>query len=581
MQRSSKGLVRHVRTFSSTGLTITDPLVLYRHYVDSGRIRPDEAQYRAALEFQNLYYRVKDYMPKPDFKRKIEKLTQLLEETGQQQPKIWYSPERKTLALIQTITDEDEIAMIDAPRGLLVHGEVGSGKSMLMDMFAASLPHASKRRWHYHNFMLSVYGRIHRETQRNIQLSYMPQDSVKQKFKLQNEYVLLKIAEELVDESAILLLDEFMLPDIAAAKIVQTLFTFIFKMGGIVVATSNRLPKELYSAGFNRSQFGSFYDILQSRCVSFDMRSGTDWRQVLCDDSASKESVRRYWLSGQRRTEWNKMLESVHGEDKGVPLELKVYGRSLIVPWQQDGVAKFSFAELCDVPLAGADYITIASTFHTVILDNVPVLPLIKKNQARRLITLLDALYECRVKLIIRAEANPDDLFFPDETKSTSREESVLDQEMYSRVDLDLSSPYRPNVSLYQDIHETPSKPKLGPDYTKTSAFTGEDEQFAFKRAISRLKEMTGSDAWWAGEWTPIDSSAREWERVETAERALANDKKREFINNAIPFRTSPDPPPKFSFVHFWSTVVWGPGKRQDERTQRWLQGSDVFKRDN
>lgn len=115
---------------------------------------------------------------------------------------------------------------------------------MLMDLFAASLPHGSKRRWHYHNFMLSVYSRIHRETQRSQQLKYLPEASIKrQRIVLQNEYVLLKIAQELVDESAVLLLDEFMLPDIAAAKIVKTLFTFFFKMGGVLVATSNRLPK--------------------------------------------------------------------------------------------------------------------------------------------------------------------------------------------------------------------------------------------------------------------------------------------------------------------------------------------------
>ncbi|KAK9388080.1 ATPase [Lipomyces mesembrius] len=202
---------------------------------------------------------------------------------------------------------------------------------------------------------------------------------------LQNEYLLLKIAEELIDESAILLLDEFMLPDIAAAKIVKALFT---------------LPKapELYSADFKKSQFRSFYDIVQARSTMTgdiyfvrNLRHPQRQRMIRSSDTGCKA----------KRVNWRGLRQSIRKES--TTSELLVYGRALKVPWQKDRIALLTFDLLCDVPLAGADYITLASTYHTLVLDGPPQLPVIKKNQARRLTTLLDALYECRVRLIIRA----------------------------------------------------------------------------------------------------------------------------------------------------------------------------------
>ncbi|KAK9477758.1 AFG1-like ATPase-domain-containing protein, partial [Lipomyces japonicus] len=631
------------------GLTITDPLVLYHHHVDSGRIRPDEAQHRAAIEFQKLYYRVKDYMPSQDFMRQVEKLALLLEESEDQDnnpdnsnnPMPWFSPERHTLALIKTLSDEEDLFNLNTPQGLLVHGEVGSGKSMLMDLFAVSLPHASKRRWHYHNFMLSIYSRIHRQTIKNQELKNLPLTSLKRKVSLQNEYVLLKIAHELIEESAILLLDEFMLPDIAAAKIVKTLFTYYFKMGGVLVATSNRLPKELYSADFKRAQFTSFYDVLQARCVSYDMRSNNDWRELLSnqatenlDHSGHVFTIRRYWIQADHEEQdWQQAINQICGtsdfEKMGKPARLTVYGRPLHVPWQYNQIAKFHFDDICEMPLAGADYITLASTYHTLILDGVPALKLIKKNQARRLITLLDALYECRVRLVIRAETVIDDLFFADakqenqhkndnnatQIRQASNEDS-LELEMYSEVDRDLSSPYRPNVSSYHDTETvsaystsaaaTASQEQANSkNFTRASAFTGEDERFAYKRAISRVREMTGSDAWWSTQnWIPVDPDARPWETIDTSttlSSSSSSSNNRGSVAHAAnhdlsmqrlfkhgdgnhnaessPFRKHPEPAPKFSAAHFWSMIKWGEAgrKTEDKITKRWLRGTDAF----
>ncbi|KAK9461718.1 AFG1-like ATPase-domain-containing protein [Lipomyces oligophaga] len=613
------GSSQTIREEQQTGLAITDPYVFYRQCVALGRISPDDAQLRAALEFQKLYYRVKDYTPPVDFRARLEKLARLLEDSEQINHKIWYSPERETVALIRTLSDEEELYDINCPQGLLIHGEVGSGKSMLMDLFADSLPHGSKRRWHYHNFMLWVYARIHRESERNRKASRLGigqlDRSGKLRVRLQEEFVLLQVAQDLMAESAILLLDEFMLPDIAAAKIVKTLFTYFFKMGGILVATSNRLPKELYSADFNKSQMSSFYNILQARCVTYDMRSGNDWRTIL-SERENKTVEERYWVHEQGENmksnaeeEWTKYVEKVVGRKReGNAEEIIVYGRRVQVPWQNEGAAIFKFSELCDSPLGSADYISLTARYHTIVIDDVPVLKVNMKNQARRLITLIDALYESRVRLIMRAQVPVEGLFFPDATVELAGqddkledEEDSLEQEMFSEVDMELESPSRPNVASYDETEKvrrferaaTPSaggsesgmetSKRADEGYTKTSAFTGEDEKFAYKRAISRLREMTSSDEWWTeGQWSPVERSTREWETEDglfdsgSAENSLwlgqssGRNRTNERQKDA----------PRFSLMHFWSLVDWGrnAGRKKDERTRRWLRGVNYYR---
>jgi protein AFG1 len=197
-----------------------------------------------------------------------------------------------------------------------------------------------------------------------------------------------------------------------------------------------------------------------------------------------------------------------------------IYGRKVPVPRHLEGVASWTFEELCESTLGPADYITLASTFHTLILDKVPVLHVSRKNEARRLITLLDALYESRCKLIIRAESDPDNLFFPETTASASAAADGTRQndndggdavypETLSEVYQDQTSPFRPNISAYKDSSKSGYDPDedsdFGPiprkgneigrqiDFGMTGSFTGEDEKFAYKRASSRLWEMCGA----------------------------------------------------------------------------------------
>jgi protein AFG1 len=218
---------------------------------------------------------------------------------------------------------------------------------------------------------------------------------------------------------------------------------------------------------------------------------------------------------------------------------LLVYGRKFPVQRHLEGVTYWSFQELCGGTFGSADYITLASTFHTLILDQVTVLTLLQKNEARRLITLLDALYENRCKLLIRADAGPDDLFFP-ETNAARSESSrpendggdAVYPETLSEIYQDQTSPFRPNISSYTNEPRAGYDPDedsdFGPvprrgnengrqvDFGMISSFTGEDERFAFKRARSRLWEMCGL-RWYArsepGWWKPLPLEVRRWER--------------------------------------------------------------------
>ena len=249
---------------------------------------------------------------------------------------------------------------------------------------------------------------------------------------------------------------------------------------------------DLYATDFRKAQFKSFLDILQARCVSFDMRSKHDYRK------GHEHEPTRYFRHDQDG--WEETCTHVMGT-RVPPKSITVYCRIIKVnSVGSTGAARFDFSELCEEYLGPADYLSIASTFPIVIIDNVPILTLLMKNEARRFITLLDALYECRVKLLIRAASSPDTLFFPD-ADNLRTENDLLWTESYTKAQLDMTTPYRPNVSIYTGGNEAERVVHVPlvdrpVDSSKLTTFTGEDERFAFRRAVSRLYEMP-SQRWW------------------------------------------------------------------------------------
>ena len=215
------------------------------------------------------------------------------------------------------------------------------------------------------------------------------------------------VAEELAAEAWLLCFDEFHVTDIADAMIIGRLFAHIFERGIVMVATANVPPDELYKDGLNRALFLPFIDMLKLRMDIVRLSARTDFRLeklagqpvwYVSDDAATDASLDQAWCR-------------LTGSERGAPRELALKGRSIHVPRAFMGVARFSFSDLCEQPLAAADYLRIAREFHTIILDHVPVMTYDSRDAAKRFIILIDTLYDMNVKLIASAAAPPDALY--------------------------------------------------------------------------------------------------------------------------------------------------------------------------
>lgn len=282
------------------------------------------------------------------------------------------------------------------PRGLYIWGDVGRGKTMLMDLFMAGSPVRRKRRVHFHEFMGEVQERIHAHRQRLKAGETRESDPIE------------PVAEAIAEDAWLLCFDEFTVTDIADAMILGRLFEKLFARGVVVVATSNVVPDDLYAGGLNRSLFVPFIGMLKQHLTVHRLASRTDYR-------LEKLAGHPVWIvpTGQeadaRVSEaWNRLT----GHDDGQPATLSVKGRAVAVPRQAQGVARFAFSDLCEKPLAAADYLAIAHAYHTVLIDRIPVLQgLEKRNEAKRLIILIDALYDNRVKLVASADGEPNGLY--------------------------------------------------------------------------------------------------------------------------------------------------------------------------
>ncbi|MBZ9658822.1 cell division protein ZapE [Mesorhizobium sp. ESP-6-4] len=280
-------------------------------------------------------------------------------------------------------------------KGLYIHGGVGRGKTMLMDMFFELLPVRRKRRVHFNDFMADVQDRIqkHRQARKN--------GDVKE------DDPIPPVARALADEAWVLCFDEFSVTDIADAMILSRLFSALFANGVVLVATSNVAPENLYRDGLNRQLFLPFISLLERNAHVMTLDAEKDYRQeklnrqpvyVTPDDAAAERALDKAWKA------------MTHGQPTGeVTLTLK--GRQLVVPRAAGDAARFSFADLCEKPLGARDYLAIAGRFSTVFIDHVPVLGEGKRNEAKRFILLIDTLYDHRMRLVMSAAAPPERLY--------------------------------------------------------------------------------------------------------------------------------------------------------------------------
>ena len=280
-------------------------------------------------------------------------------------------------------------------KGLYVCGEVGRGKTMLMDLFFATSVVKRKRRVHFHEFMADVHERVHVFRQ-DIKNGALPERDPIQ-----------RAAAAIAEETWLLCFDEFHVTDIADAMILGRLFTRLFELGVVVVATSNLAPGELYKDGLNRGLFLPFIALLQRHCEVVRLEARIDFRLEKLTGMPTWYVPANAIADAALDDAWRRLA----GEHAGSPHELVVKGHIVRVPKAAMGVARFSFDDLCAQPLAATDYLKIAHEFHTVVLDRIPVMEHARRNEAKRFIILIDTFYDHAVKLLASAQAQPDRLY--------------------------------------------------------------------------------------------------------------------------------------------------------------------------
>lgn len=334
----------------------------YQALVSSGTIERDAAQARIADAFAALEQRLSAY-----------------------------KPVRKQRLLGRLFRDKDD----EPPRGLYIHGEVGRGKTMLMDMFFQNSHVEHKRRAHFHEFMADVHERI-----------YAYRQSIA-RGELANGDVITLTASAIFDEAWLLCFDEFHVTDIADAMILGRLFAKLFELGTVVVATSNVAPDDLYKGGLNRALFLPFIAQIEAHMNVMRLDARTDFR-------LEKLTGVKMWLvpdDGDASSALNKAWAKMTGNAPRKPRDIPIKGRILHVPCSAQGVARFAFADLCEAPLAASDYLRLARDYHTILVDHIPVMDYPQRNAAKRFISLIDTLYDNAVKLMASAAADPVSLY--------------------------------------------------------------------------------------------------------------------------------------------------------------------------
>ncbi|KAJ7094456.1 ATPase [Mycena belliarum] len=408
---------------------------MYRNLVQSGALRGDAHQTRIIQKLQDLHDKLVGYDPPRIAQRgPASFLSRLLPSFGSGEPT---GPPPS------------------APKGLYLYGDVGTGKTMLMDLFYSTLPPdiKRKRRVHFHAFMIDVHKRVHavKASAGNVGDPILP------------------VAKDLANEASVLCFDEFQVTDIADAMILRRLLESLLNFGVVCVMTSNRHPDDLYKNGIQRSSFIPTIELLKSQFEVTDLDSGTDYRRVARAPSSVKPY--HYPLSSETSKEVDTIFESLaEGERVVRNRKLHIWGRPLVVPASTSSAAKFTFQELCGSPLSAADYLEITRVFGTVFLLDVWKMGVDRKDLARRFITFIDACYENKTRLFISSEVPIYQVFSDESAKSSGPSDHM-------RGVMD-------DLGLSHDLVGT------------SSIFSGEEELFAFARACSRLVQMESRE--WA-----------------------------------------------------------------------------------
>lgn len=344
-----------------------NPLSRYQRLLDNCEIRPDLMQRAMALQLQRVF----DIVTAPDYFAAATANSSLFSGL--------FSRRKKPEATHARVY------------GMYIWGDVGRGKSMLMDIFYHALPTPKKKRLHFLQFMLDVHGRIH-----------------KHRTEGRKGDPILEVANDIAGEIDILCFDEFQVSDITDAMILSRLFTTLFNAGMVVIFTSNRPPEALYLGGLQREKFIPFIDLLRERVEIHELASKQDYR--LGRMNAIKETYLTP-LNAQTDAALDDAFRSLSHQAPSTTIDIPVAGRTLHVTATSGDIACFTFEELCARPLGALDYMAITALFKTIFIRNIPRLTPDNRNEAKRFVTLVDVLYEAHATLICTAAAIPQELY--------------------------------------------------------------------------------------------------------------------------------------------------------------------------
>ena len=275
------------------------------------------------------------------------------------------------------------------PRGLYIHGEVGRGKTMLMDLFHSVVDVTPKRRVHFHAFMQEVHKRLHAARQSHRQDAIAP------------------VAKAIAKEARLLCLDEMQITDIADAMIVGRLFEGLLAHGTVIVTTSNLKPDDLYRNGLNRQLFLPFIELIKSRLDVISLDSLTDYRLGRVKAHETFLTPLSPETDARLQDLWQRLTDT----ERGLGLDIDLLGRKLHVPQAAAGCARFSFGELCEQPLGPPDYLALARNFQVLFIEHIPALNPDRRNEARRFVLLIDTLYDGKVRLVATSAQAPEHIY--------------------------------------------------------------------------------------------------------------------------------------------------------------------------
>ena len=339
---------------------INGPLNRYRRKVKDGSLNADPAQEALAGKLHNLYRVLQDYQP----------VSNTLS---------W--KERFGLASKRA----------NPPKGIYIFGDVGRGKSMLMDLFFETVPFDRKRRVHFHSFLQDIHARFNAFRARNPEGGDPIPD----------------VAKLIAEETWLLCFDELQVVNIVDAMILGRLFEALFEHNVIILATSNRPPSDLYKDGLQREKFLPFIDLITQRLDVFQLGAARDYRL----ERMLGMRVYHYPLGPNAEANLNQYFVELTKGYTAAAEQIIVKGRVIEITMAAGGVGRIKFKKLCAEALGPAEYLEIARRYHTLFLEDVPRMDEALKNQAQRFITLIDALYENKVNLICSADAAPNQLY--------------------------------------------------------------------------------------------------------------------------------------------------------------------------